>query len=320
MLTKRYRRRPRPTHPRPVRVQLPRGAIASAYNTSFPLQHPLAEPTRPIMTNRPNPNHTASHCQNTCPPERDPENMTSFDYLSVTGSAHHLIPDAPPRQPGHCHRLRRALHPARTELPACPAAALPTSLSPSIVARAAYVARNAYIISEPGKPPDFVLEIASPRTAHIDIGAKRRDYAALGILEYWCFDETGRHHGARLAGDRLVNGQCQPIAVVRLGPDIWQGYSPVLRLLRRERGQLQWRDPATGRHIATFGTSVLPGGLPKPGRGNWKRAAAEPLMPPTGQRLPLAAACRRIDAMPASKYITGAGDWRGLPLPIPPVF
>ena len=61
------------------------------------------------------------------------------------------------------------------------------------MARAAYVARNAYIISEPGKPPDFVLEIASPRTAHIDIGAKRRDYAALGILEYWRFDETGRH-------------------------------------------------------------------------------------------------------------------------------
>ena len=121
------------------------------------------------------------------------------------------------------------------------------------VDRATYVARNAYIISEPGKPPDFVLEIASPRTAHIDIGAKRRDYAALGILEYWRFDETGRHHGARLAGDRLVNGQYQPIAVVRLGPDIWQGYSPVLRLyLRRERGQLQWRDPATGRHIATF--------------------------------------------------------------------
>lgn len=121
------------------------------------------------------------------------------------------------------------------------------------VDRAAYVARNAYIISEQGKPPGFVLEIASPRTARIDIGAKRRDYAALGILAYWRFDETGRHHGTRLAGDRLVHGQYQPIAIAQLGERAWQGYSPALRLyLRWERGRLRWHDPATGRHIVTF--------------------------------------------------------------------
>ena len=95
------------------------------------------------------------------------------------------------------------------------------------------MARNAGIISEQGKPPDFVPEIASPRAARIDIGAKRRDCAALGILEYWRFDETGRHHGARLAGDRLVNGRYQPIAIARPDEETWQGYRPALRLYLR---------------------------------------------------------------------------------------
>ena len=40
-------------------------------------------------------------------------------------------------------------------------------------------------------------------------------YAALGIPEYWRFDETGNYHGVRLAGDRLVNGQYQPIDIVK---------------------------------------------------------------------------------------------------------
>ena len=71
---------------------------------------------------------------------------------------------------------------------------------------ALYKASNGYIIDDPGKPPDFVLEIASPHTGHIDVGAKRDDYAALAIPEYWRFDETGEFHGTRLAGDRLIAG------------------------------------------------------------------------------------------------------------------
>ena len=63
----------------------------------------------------------------------------------------------------------------------------------------AYYRRNAYVISELGKPPDFVLEIASRSAGRQDHRAKRRDYAALGIPEYWRFDETGRYQGTRLA-------------------------------------------------------------------------------------------------------------------------
>ena len=65
---------------------------------------------------------------------------------------------------------------------------------------AAYYRSNAYIISEQGKPPDFVLEIASHATGRQDTREKRDAYAALGIPEYWRFDETGRYHRTRLAG------------------------------------------------------------------------------------------------------------------------
>ena len=44
-----------------------------------------------------------------------------------------------------------------------------------------YERSNGYIIAEPGKPPDFVLEIASQRTGREDSGNKRKDYANFGI-------------------------------------------------------------------------------------------------------------------------------------------
>ena len=114
---------------------------------------------------------------------------------------------------------------------------------------------NGYIIAEQGKPPDFVLEIASRSTGSEDVGDKRRDYARMGVAEYWRFDETptGRWHGARLAGDRLQNGQYHPIPIEPLPNNILQGYSPTLNLhLRWENGQLRWHNPATGQPIATF--------------------------------------------------------------------
>ena len=118
----------------------------------------------------------------------------------------------------------------------------------------AHKRRNGYIIAEQGKPPDFVLEIASRRTGREDVVDKRDDYAALGIPEYWRFDETGSFHRTRLAGDRLTpDGRYQPIPIEEVAEGILQGYSLVLNLLLRwENGQLRWHDPATGRHIATF--------------------------------------------------------------------
>ena len=83
----------------------------------------------------------------------------------------------------------------------------------------AYRLSNGYIIGEQGKPPDFVLEIASARTGRVDVGAKREDFERLQIPEYWRFDETetGRYHGARLGGDMLVDGQYRPVDIEEVG-------------------------------------------------------------------------------------------------------
>ena len=116
-----------------------------------------------------------------------------------------------------------------------------------------YYRSNGYVISEQGKPPDFVLEVASESTAERDLGVKRDDYAAFGIPEYWRFDETGEHYGDRLAGERLVDGVYEPIEIEQLAGDILQGHSDVLALdIRWHDGRLEWYDPETGRHIATL--------------------------------------------------------------------
>ena len=117
----------------------------------------------------------------------------------------------------------------------------------------AYRASNGYVITEQGKPPDFVLEIASRRTGREDTGPKRRDYANIGIPEYWRFDETGEHHGERLASKRLADGEYVAIDIEELPDGSLQWYSPVLDLyLRWERGELVFYDPATGRRIVTL--------------------------------------------------------------------
>ena len=185
-------------------------------------------------------------------PQREPDEVSQFDHLFKTGRSHALAvhlgnPDSTLVEadrwlivePGTFRDLAR----------------YPDLLVAFDVDPAAYEASNGYIISEQGKPPDFVLEVASASTADTDIGAKRDDYARMLIPEYWRFDKTGRHYGTRLAGERLVNGVYVPIDIEELSEDALQGYSDVLGLyLRWERGELGWYDPATGQHIATFDT------------------------------------------------------------------
>ena len=117
----------------------------------------------------------------------------------------------------------------------------------------AYREDNGYVISVQGKPPDFVMEIASRSTGRQDVEGKRTSYADLGIPEYWQFDETGEFHGTRLAGDRLVDSEYEPIAIETVGEGILQGYSTTLNLhIRWAQGGLRWHEPETGQHIATF--------------------------------------------------------------------
>ena len=185
------------------------------------------------------------------PPERTPE-MTTFNHLSLTGNVHFLT--------HHLANPETTLVAGEHYLAIAPTTDMTGLRYPDLliafnVNPAAYYQRNAYVISEQGKPPDFVLEIASPGTRGADNTGKRRDYAELGITEYWRFDEIHRPRSPypRLAADRLTDGEYRPLEMEEIAEGVLQGYSPALNLhLRWENGQLKWHDPTTGRHITTL--------------------------------------------------------------------
>ena len=124
------------------------------------------------------------------------------------------------------------------------------------------VDRNGYAIDEQGKPPEFVLEVASKSTGSRDDTVKRVGYANFGVQEYWRFDPSGgERHRTHLAGDRLVNGEYQPIEIIKVDDENYRGYSDVLGLELRweqgqEEGQLRWYDPARQLYLQTFDEEV----------------------------------------------------------------
>ena len=120
--------------------------------------------------------------------------------------------------------------------------------------RSQAVFQMGYSINDLGKPPDFVLEVASESTRNRDLGIKRRDYANFGIPEYWRFDATGGiWYGVALAGDRLAGGEYRPIELVELEPGHIHGRSDVLNLdLCSHQRRLRWYDPAEQRYLMTY--------------------------------------------------------------------
>ena len=117
----------------------------------------------------------------------------------------------------------------------------------------AIIWRNGYVISEVGKPPDFVLEVASRSTGRRDYTVKREGYAALGVGEYWRFDPTGgEYHDAPLAGDALVDGEYVAFEIVSEPDGRHWGYSEALGLeLWWDEGELRFRDPGSGDFLLT---------------------------------------------------------------------
>ena len=116
------------------------------------------------------------------------------------------------------------------------------------------IRQNGYAIETQGKPPDFVLEVASSTTGIIDFTDKRIDYAAYGIREYWRYDQTGGdYHDVALAGDRLVDGKYEKLDVKWHDNMRCSGYSAVLDLyVCWEYGRLRWYDPNTDKYLLTF--------------------------------------------------------------------
>ena len=186
------------------------------------------------------------------PPEREPnEDAANFKHLAKAGNAYLLAE--------HLGNPETTLIEADRWIVPDPSfnkarAKRPDMLVTFDVDPAIYDANNGYVVSQQGKPPDFVLEVASESTGNADLNEKRDFYESVGVLEYWRFDETGEFHGQRLAGERLgEDGRYRPIGMDVDTVEAVRGYSAALGLsLRWQGGQLAFCVADMGQPIATL--------------------------------------------------------------------
>ena len=88
-----------------------------------------------------------------------------------------------------------------------------------------------YNLWEIGKPPEWVLEVASRSTYRRDLYDKPGIYAGIGVSELWMFDPTGGElYGQPLLGYRLVDGEYVPIDISPNEHGLPSGYSDELGL------------------------------------------------------------------------------------------
>ncbi len=183
-------------------------------------------------------------------PERHPDDVTSVDSLHRHGAIANIIQ--------HLGHPETTIVSAEHYVVPGPAHVAGESRYPDLLVAfdvdpSAYAASNGYVVSQQGKPPDFILEVASRHTATDDLEAKRDYYETLGVGEYWLFDGEGEFYGFTLRGYRLEGGRYRPMELGEIGPGVLQGHSAALNLnLRVEDGYLGWHDPATGEHIPTL--------------------------------------------------------------------
>ena len=91
-------------------------------------------------------------------PQKHPDDMTSVKYLHETGQSHHLSQ--------YLGNRDTTLVTAERYVVPGPAYVASESRYPDLLVAfdvdpAAYEARNGYVVSEQGKAPDFILEVAS---------------------------------------------------------------------------------------------------------------------------------------------------------------
>ena len=187
-------------------------------------------------------------------PERHFDDMTSFDSLHRIGLAPSIIhylgnPDTTIVSAEHY------IVPGETYKPG-------ESRAPDLVVAfdadpVAHEASNGYRLSDQGKPPDFILEVASRTSRQTDRTGKKGYYENLGVQEYWLFDRTGQFYGFHLAGFRLVQGQYEEIQITKTDDGAELGFSRVLNLFLRWRDrELELLDP-DGNPIPTFASEHI---------------------------------------------------------------
>ena len=118
--------------------------------------------------------------------------------------------------------------------------------------------RRSYVIDEWGRPPSWVLEVASESMAGRDLREKREIYARMGAREYWRLDRRGEYYGEPLVGEGLVDGEYQRFELhTDDNGDIWSrsealGVDVVYRV-EEGVGRFLLRDSASGDWLNTLG-------------------------------------------------------------------
>ena len=118
--------------------------------------------------------------------------------------------------------------------------------------------RSSYVVWEEGKPPDFVLEVASPSSRRRDENEKRDAYAKMGVREYFLYDPHGTLKPP-LSGFELCDGEYRQLQEETFAEGVVGVRSKVLELCLclREPGTdpldvaLGWYDPETGEFLET---------------------------------------------------------------------
>ena len=118
--------------------------------------------------------------------------------------------------------------------------------------------RNSYVVWEEGKPPDFVLEVASPSSRRRDEEEKRDVYARMGVPEYFLYNPEGKREPV-LAGFALCAGEYAPLPAETLVRGVVGVRSKKLGLCLCVKpsgpepldGALRWYDPAAGGFLPT---------------------------------------------------------------------
>ena len=116
---------------------------------------------------------------------------------------------------------------------------------------AARMKDNGYLIWEAGKPPDIVIEVASPNTADRDLGIKRDMYAEIAVPEYWRLDPTGGDlYGEPLVGEYLADGEYRRFDLYRDDAGRILSHSPAMNLdIYWDGEDFGIYDPATGQYL-----------------------------------------------------------------------
>ena len=170
-------------------------------------------------------------------PERHPDDMTSYDNLHRYGAAANIIQ--------YLGRPETTIVSAEHYVVPGPAYVAGESRYPDLLVAFdvdpdVYRISNGYIVSQHGKAPDFILEVASRSSAVDDREGKKDYYERLGVAEYWLFDSEAEFYGFTLAGYRLDRRVgFQPIEVREVSPRSDAGATArVLNLDLRDRGRL----------------------------------------------------------------------------------